>query len=143
MQCPKCRYHNKGNGKCEVCDHQMTPEVEKKVYRIPKKSEKQKTVKVKDIEYYKQCFYYSDRKCEECGIDLGENWDPYYVAHIISKGNNTALRWDQMNHVILCRDHHNQFDSEDRSKMKIYPRTEKIRQSLNKEYYQQPNHKLI
>jgi hypothetical protein len=135
MVCSNCTYNNKGTGKCWNCGFQMTPEVEKKVYRIPRQTPKQKDIKAKDLEYYKQCFEYSPKRCEECDMDLGEKWSPYFTAHIISKGNNTDLRWDERNHVILCPDHHNEFDSEDRSKMKIYPATEKVRQELNLEYY--------
>jgi hypothetical protein len=120
---------------CYACDFRMTPEVIKEVYRIPKQTKKQKEIKAKDLIYYQQCFEYSDKICEECNLRLGETWDPYFCAHIISKGNNTDLRWDERNHVILCPDCHNIFDSEDRSEMKIYPETERIRQELNHEYY--------
>jgi 5-methylcytosine-specific restriction endonuclease McrA len=135
MKCPECSYNNKGEGKCYACEFQMTPEKGKKVYIIPRQTPEQRDIKAKDLIYYRQCFEYSNKICEECETQLGEKWDPYFVAHIISKGNNTDLRWDERNHVILCPDHHNQFDSMDRSKMKIYAETERVRQELNYEYY--------
>ncbi len=135
MRCPTCSYLNKGKGKCQVCDFQMTAEVIKKPYRIPKKSEKQVDVKKKDIAYYKQCFQYSNRRCEECNLYLGDEWKPEFVSHIIAKNVIPDLRYDERNHTILCFDHHFQFDFGDKTKMKIYKATELIRQELTLEHY--------
>jgi hypothetical protein len=137
MKCPnpKCGYLNKSDGKCAICDYQMTPEKEEKVYVMPRQSVKQKEIKAKDLIYYKQCFEYSHKVCEECNLQLGEKWDPYFVAHIITKKGDCPERWDTRNHVILCPEHHDQFDSKSRSKMKIYAETERVRQELNHEYY--------
>lgn len=136
MKCPNCGILNKKAGRCDYCDFQMTAEVVRAPYRIPKKSAKQKDVKDKDIVYYKQCYEYSPKICEECGVSLGEIWKPEFVAHVIAKNVNPECRYDERNHVILCFDHHFKFDFGDKTKMKIYAETELIRQELTLEYYQ-------
>ena len=74
--------------------------------------------------------------CAECGCDIGgETMNPFSVAHIISKGANTALRSDVRNMILLCADHHTEFDNEARSTMTVFAETEEIRQQLNLEYH--------
>ncbi len=74
--------------------------------------------------------------CTECGCDIGgDTMNPFSVAHIISKGANTALRSDVRNMILLCPDHHTEFDNEARSKMKVFDQTEEIREQLNLEYH--------
>lgn len=135
MICPKCSFLNKKPGICQVCEYQMTPEVIKKPYIIPKKSKKQKDIKDKDIAFYRQCFEYSDKKCENCGLQLGNEWKPEYVSHIIAKNVIPDFRWDERNTTILCFDCHFQFDHQDKTKMKIFPATEAIRKELTLEHY--------
>jgi len=135
MICKKCGYHNKKAGIC-LCGFKMSEVVEKKPCVLKKKSEKQIDVKKKDIAYYKKCFEASNHICENCGTSLGEVWKPEFVAHIISKGTNTALRYDERNNIILCFACHFKFDHQDKTRMKIYPATELIRQELTLEYYQ-------
>ncbi len=133
FKCSECGIANKKDGVC-LCGHVMKVIEEKKPYRIPKKSEKQKDVKAKDIAYYKQCFEYSNKRCEECNLPLGETWDPYFVAHIVTKNAGPEVRFDERNHVILCRDHHDQLDKGEKTKMKIYKMVEATRMQLHLEY---------
>lgn len=79
--------------------------------------------------------------CKECELlgrsekqsNLGFEMNPYNVAHIISKGSNPSFRCDLRNFVLLCAEHHNQFDCASRETMKIYAETEVIRQKLKLE----------
>jgi hypothetical protein len=71
--------------------------------------------------------------CAECGCNLGGEFNPYNVAHIISKGSNPAFRCDMRNFILLCADHHNEFDGGKRTEMKVYERTEEIRDKLRNE----------
>lgn len=83
--------------------------------------------------------------CEECKAEglsetftsVGDRFNPYCVAHIISKGANPAFRCDLRNFIILCPDHHNMFDGQvdgkTRNDMKVFDRTESVRAALNKE----------
>jgi hypothetical protein len=79
--------------------------------------------------------------CKECELlgrsekesSLGFEMNPYNVAHIISKGANPSFRCDLRNFVLLCAEHHNQFDCAARSEMRIYEETELIRQKLKLE----------
>lgn len=74
-----------------------------------------------------------DCHCAECGQNLGKEMNPYNVAHIISKGANSSFRCDLRNFILLCADHHNQFDAGSREAMNVYAMTEKIRISLKLE----------
>ena len=76
--------------------------------------------------------------CEECkmkgvGSSVGSDFNPYNVAHIISKGSNPAFRCDLRNYIILCAEHHNEFDGGRRTEMMVYEKTEAIRQKLRNE----------
>jgi hypothetical protein len=76
--------------------------------------------------------------CQEClklGYSnewscLGSTFNPYNVAHIISKGANPAFRCDLRNFILLCAEHHNQFDAGKRTEMQVYEQTESVRQLL-------------
>lgn len=72
--------------------------------------------------------------CEECENEIkmptGRN-----VSHIISKGANPNLYLDERNNCLLCAECHWGYEFGDRTTMKIYERTEKIRETLTKEYY--------
>jgi hypothetical protein len=133
-RCPHCNYLLRRKTVCDLCEKVLIVE-EVKVYQMPRQSKKQKEIKAKDLIYYRECFEISNKVCLECGEQLGSKWDPYFCAHIITKKGDCPQRWDFRNHVILCPCCHNKFDSEDRTKMKIYPETERVRQELNLEYH--------
>ena len=96
--------------------------------------------KAKDAERVAMEVFWNTKKdyqgscyCEECGVSLGNQFNPYNVAHIISKGSNPAFRCDMRNFILLCADHHNQFDCAARTEMKVFEVTEEIRRRLRLE----------
>ena len=130
---------------CKSCDRIANPHKHVKIKKksIPKskyKAPTQKHKKAKDAERVAMEAFWNTKKdyqgscyCEECGVSLGNRFNPYNVAHIISKGSNPAFRCDMRNFVLLCAEHHNQFDCEARSEMKVFERTEEIRRRLRLE----------
>lgn len=86
----------------------------------------------KNKDELEQCY------CEECLLmnksraqsSLGSEFNAYNLAHIISKGANTKLRNHQDNFLLLCAEHHHQFDSESRREMLVFEKSEKIRVKL-------------
>ena len=108
---------------------------QKKRSRINPVSEKQKSVKAKDQEFYKQRFYYSERKCEECGLHLGNVYKPAFISHILSKGAYNRFRFDERNINILCQDCHHIWEFGEKEKMKIYKSNRDLMDKLIREYY--------
>ena len=87
---------------------------------IRKVSSKQRLVKKKDQLFYEECFNESNKKCEECDIELGEKYKPIYVSHILTKNSYPSLRHYKLNVNILCELHHHIWEFGDRKAMKIY-----------------------
>lgn len=77
----------------------------------------------------------SIRRCTECGKKL-VYFSPTWMAHIIAKSVSPHFRLDERNIILLCEAHHTQLDKGEKSKMKIFEYTEKVRQELNLEYYE-------
>lgn len=73
-------------------------------------------------------------KCMESGKDLGE-FSPSKVAHILSRKAFPALSYDFENVVPLLPEYHDQLDSGDCTKMKIWPWVKEKRQELKRKYY--------
>ncbi len=103
MQCPKCSYHNKGKGKCQVCDFQMTAEVIKKPYRIPKRTkdrvldEKEYAIKSKEfLLINSQCAVFPELKAIE-------------VHHI--KGRSGKMLLNEKYWLPVSREGHNKIGS--------------------------------
>lgn len=87
--------------------------------------------------------------CQECLLlnagsgnahviaSLGAEFNPFNVAHIISKGANKKFQSDKRNFILLCANHHTQFDAQFEGKtrrdMLIFAQTEAIRIKLKKE----------
>lgn len=67
-------------------------------------------------------------RCSECGKWL--LFDRTHVAHILSKGSFPQYRCEPKNFIILCLEHHDQFDCVDRTDMKVWPYCEIIIQEL-------------
>lgn len=68
---------------------------------------------------------------------LGTEFNPYCVAHIISKGSNPKFQSDMRNFILLSPKYHNMFDGkvdgQTRKDMLIFERTEVIRIKLKNE----------
>lgn len=59
-------------------------------------------------------------RCEECHrILLG--FSPYFISHNLSRGAYPQLRTHPENVSILCKQHHDQWETGDRKAMRIYP----------------------
>lgn len=74
------------------------------------------------------------KPCQECGAPI-----PYpsasNVSHIITRGANTALRYDHRNYNWYCSDCHNRYEFGDRLGMETNRRNQDIKIELLNEYY--------
>jgi len=70
--------------------------------------------------------------CAECG-KLLPGWDAIHCAHVLSKGSAPQFRCDPRNFIMLCYEHHHQFDHGLRMQMKIWPRALAIINQLKNE----------
>lgn len=134
-------------GLCPYCEQDRKQEKrgDKQVYQIRKRSEK-KTKEIKESQqYYKLAIAMNILKnngvlrCDECGhsIPIPKPGKGSNVCHIVSQGANPRVYLDIKNHVILGEGLPGQcnckwvFDeSGKRHTMKIYARTEEIRDKL-------------
>jgi len=98
----------------------------KKVYTIPKKSQKRIAKEKAEKEarggndtelqrWFKQKIKISSGFCSECGCNVEKNVFQYAVmtvAHLLPKRDNCcpSVKTHPLNFVILCPDHHDQFD---------------------------------
>jgi predicted restriction endonuclease len=83
--------------------------------------------------------------CQECLLigrsreesSLGDEMNPFNVAHIISKGANPKYQADTRNFLLLCANHHQQFDAQfegkTRQDMKVFALSEAMRLFLRKD----------
>lgn len=150
-QCKSCGKHDFifSKGRCKACatiDYRkkyrekamkkpQQPLKRTPISRVPTKRHTQAKDKERDAMLEK----WNDNKdingccyCEECGKNLGEQMQPYFMAHVMSKGADTARRADKDNIIILCMEHHNQLDSGAKSEMKIFEKVEKILQKMKR-----------
>jgi hypothetical protein len=95
----------------------------------------------KDALFFRETWDNSDKQCEECrsllgndGAYLGEDFNPSFISHIISKGSDTRMRHDSRNINMMCHYHHAQWEFGDRSKMKINKKNQEIILNLKSEY---------
>lgn len=70
--------------------------------------------------------------CQECGKYL-TSYSATYVSHIISRGAETRLRYDDRNVNILCYDHHRQWETGKRDEMRIFETNQTIINILKQE----------
>jgi hypothetical protein len=78
--------------------------------------------------------------CMECGKPLGEEMQPMFMAHVLSKGSYPSFRCDLRNLVPMCMEHHQmmdaQVDGKVRSDMECYRELKEIEDKLKQEYYE-------
>lgn len=133
-------------GRCQKCASKDYKKPTSKPKKAILPTERHK--KAKDAERLAMSAFWASQQdelgycyCKECELlgrsekqaNLGFEMNPYNVAHIISKGANPSFRCDLRNFVLLCAEHHGDFDCRKRTEMKIYEETEAIRQKLKLE----------
>lgn len=148
-QCKSCGKHDFlfSKGRCKSCANidyqkkyrekamQKPPKQLKRtpISRVPTKRQIQAKDKERDAMRQKWsenqdingCCY-----CEECGKNLGQEMQPYFMAHVLSKGADVARRADKDNIIILCMEHHDELDGGAKSEMKIFKKVETILQKM-------------
>lgn len=134
-------------GKCKKC-HMLGKKpylTRKPVGAIVTQKHKEK----KDAEYtamrvrWKELqMMFGDVFCMECYKPLGDEMQPMYMAHVLSKGSFPSFRCDLRNIVPMCMEHHTmmdaQVDGKTRKDMRVYPELKEIEDKLKQEYYKKP-----
>jgi hypothetical protein len=92
MKCLNCGCLNKGEGKCDLCGHQMTPEVVEEVYVIPKKSKKRQAVIDEDIAFFQEIWAEREHYCEVTGEFLGDEFNVVFFSHLLTKAAYPRFR---------------------------------------------------
>lgn len=125
-------------GYCDYCNEFKVKGKSKQssLKRIPIKP-KNKNAKANN-DFYREAWEYWRKigmlKCMESGKDLGE-FSPSKVAHILSRKAFPALAYELNNVIPLLPEYHDQLDSGDCTKMKIWPWIKEKRQELKRRYY--------
>ena len=80
-------------------------------------------------------------RCEECHkILLG--YSAHFISHNLSRGAYPQLRDEPENITILCREHHDQWETGNRKAMRIYPEKANIMHKLKLRVANELNSKL-
>ncbi len=137
MVCKNCSYHNKKAGTCEICGYVMTIEIEKKVYRIPKKTEKQKKVNEDDIAFFKEIWEKRPHYSEVSGDFLGDEFNVCFFSHILTKGSYPRFRHNKDNIILMSYAEHQEWEFTDRKDQK-WTEIRDLSEELVIEYYNPP-----
>ncbi len=89
-----------------------------------------------DEQFYKWNYDHRPHVCEECHAPL-RNYSAVWCSHIISRGERNDMRMDCRNANLLCWLHHQQWESETKFIMQIYPRNAITITTLYGEYQRQ------
>lgn len=90
----------------------------KKVYRIPKVSEKRKKQIIADKElleldasFYKEVYAASPHRCQNCDITLPKTPSNFMFHHLLEKRNYPQFRHTPENIAILCLECHSKCET--------------------------------
>lgn len=137
MICPSCSFNNRGPGKCWACGFQMSPEEEKVVYVIPKKSKKQERISKEDEVFFKQIWATRPHYSEVSGDFLGDEYNPCFFSHILTKAAYPRFRHYEKNICLMTWHEHNEWEFTERKD----PKWNELRDEAEEliiEYYNPP-----
>lgn len=83
--------------------------------------------------FYEYAWLVLPHYCEECMRPL-PGYSASFISHIISRGGRPDMAHDLRNVNILCVKHHEQWETGNRKKMRIYERNTAIIQRLKLDY---------
>ena len=129
--CPNC-YRAQSTAKWLKKRQQQTPKERKPVKRTPVKkvSSKRATVLKGDAAFYQEIWKERPHNCVNCSRYLGENLQPHFMSHILSKGAYPQLRWVKENINVLCLGCHNKWEFGVKEKMAIFAINEPVIERL-------------
>lgn len=109
-------------------NHSLRVEIQKEKFGVGNKEEN-------NIRFYRYAWKIAEPKvCEECGKPLYA-YSSVFISHICSRGAHCSLAYDLRNFCLLCYEHHQMYENPiTRKGMRIYNKTERIREKLRKEY---------
>lgn len=130
--------------KCEVCGSLLnarycnlcgTGKKEKKSpKRIPHKSDKGKQLTLDDIAFFMEIWAERDHYSEVSGTFLGDEFNPSYFSHILTKAAYPAFRYKKTNIVLMTFKEHQEWEFTDRKHPK-WERFRDLEEDLIIEYY--------
>lgn len=109
-------------------DHDLRIEIQREKFGRGNKEEN-------NIRFYHYAWKIAEPKvCEECGKPLNA-YSSVFISHCCSRGAYPDLAYDLRNFCLLCYEHHQMYENPiTRKGMRIYDKTERIREKLLKEY---------
>jgi hypothetical protein len=137
MKCLNCGCWNKAKGKCDYCGFQMTPEVFKKAYVIPKKSKKRQEVIDEDITFFKEIWDERPHYSEVSGEFLGDEFNVCFFSHILTKASYPRFRHEKKNILLMSFNEHQSWEFTDRKDPK-WNEARDLAEELVIEYYNPP-----
>ena len=84
---------------------------------------------------FKQIWETRKRNCFVCKKYLGNEAKTFYFAHVLSKGAYPKYKLLSDNIVLLCRDHHYQYDFQGTKGDAMFDELNKKKQKLKRLYY--------
>jgi hypothetical protein len=89
--------------------------------------------------FYRYMWEKKPHYCEECMRPL-EAYSSIWISHILTRGANPEIAHDTRNINILCHKHHDQWETGDRTTMRIYRGNLKTIELLKNDYQKLNKH---
>jgi hypothetical protein len=126
------------NQKYKLCNYHNIKRLNKgkprKIYKIPKKSEKQKKVNAEDLAFFKEIWNERPHYSEVSGEPLGDEFNVCFFSHILTKGSYPRFRHCKKNILLMSFQEHQEWEFADRKDPKWNP-VRDLSEELIIEYY--------
>ena len=83
--------------------------------------------------FYEFCWEHSKHYCEECMMPLRQ-YSAGHISHILTRKAHPEMAHDYRNKNILCAKHHAQWETGDRTSMRIYTGNQKLIEQMMSDY---------
>jgi len=82
---------------------------------IANRSKKGQKVASEDRKFFESIWKERSHNCTICGCNLGDDYNPVFFSHILTKGAYPKFRHNKDNILLMCHKHHHEYEFADRS----------------------------
>lgn len=116
-----------------LIDDKFTIDIKLRVELQEDKFGSRKKITARNQKFFHFVWLHKYHYCEECGRPLPE-YSATFCSHILSRGAHSEMATDPRNINILCFNCHQQWETGEREKMRIFEKNQKTIELLKSEY---------